>query len=99
MAFLVIKRDKTREVFQKTKIEKAVLSAGDFTDLSEEKKKSIAKKIAFLCERKFSGKKEVKTSQIREFILKKLEKIAPPIFKAWLEHEKIKKKYENYYFS
>ncbi len=69
----VIKKDGRREIFNRDKLEKGVNRAFEKRPISKEKINKMLNEIEETLRRK--GKKEIKSSIIGEFVMKKIKKI------------------------
>jgi len=73
--FYIIKKDKNREKFDRTKLEKGVFKAFEKRPVSKEKIDKMINSIEEQLRRK--GKKEIASSVIGEIIMKKIKNLDP----------------------
>ncbi len=69
----VIKKDERREDFDREKIKSSVVKAAQRTDLEEGRVNEVAEKIAAKVEEELGDKEEVKSSEIKEIVLRELD--------------------------
>jgi transcriptional regulator NrdR family protein len=71
---VVIKRDGNRESFRRDKITKAIESAAKRVDIEKKRVKEIAARVARDVEDNFRDRDEVRSRDIRDRVLKSLER-------------------------
>ncbi|MGC8586729.1 MAG: transcriptional regulator NrdR [Candidatus Micrarchaeia archaeon] len=71
----VIKKDSTRESFDRSKVLAGIMKACEKRPISREKMESIANKVEQRIRR--SGSKEIKSSKIGDMVIKELLKVDP----------------------
>ena len=71
--FYIIKKDKSREKFDREKLEKGIEKAFEKRPVSKEKIEKMINEIEELLRKR--GKKEIKSSVIGEIIMKKIKKL------------------------
>jgi len=77
---LILKKDGSKEKFDKEKIKRACLNAGTAPDVAE----TVANEVEKLA---YEG---MATEEIRILILSRLRKVDPPCVAKWLDYEKNK---------
>ncbi len=90
MAKFVIKRDGTKEPFDKEKIKKSIAAAAQEAGLSEKQAKKAVKKVSKVAIKIAKKKDEIATSEIREKILSELDALEPSVSEAWRKGEQKK---------
>ena len=90
MANYVIKNDGTKEPFDSEKIKRAIMTAAQEANLSEERKNEIVEQVAGTAIAMAEGKEEIATSEIKQKILSELDKIESSVSAAWRNYEKQK---------
>ena len=88
----VIKRDGSEESFNEEKIRNSIMAAFEEADISQAKKKTLAKEISDKVVDFFADQDEITTDEIREKILDKMDAKEPKAAEAWRDYEKEKGK-------
>ncbi|MFH1978018.1 MAG: ATP cone domain-containing protein [Candidatus Aenigmatarchaeota archaeon] len=84
----VIKRDDKREDFNNNKVRKAIEEAAKRTDVDNDRTKEIVDKVAKDVEENFKDKDEVKSADIRERILERLNKEEKKVANSFRDYKK-----------
>ena len=71
---VVIKKDGNRESFNRGKITKGIERAAKRVDMDSKKAKEVAARVARKVEETFSNRDEVRSRDIRERVIKNLER-------------------------
>jgi len=69
----VIKKDERKEEFNREKIKNGIIKAAQRTDLQEDRINEVAEKIAAKVEEELKDKEEVRSSEIKEIVLRELD--------------------------
>ena len=69
----VIKRDERREDFDREKIRSGIVEAARRTDLQEDRINEVAEKVAAKVEEELRDKEEVRSSEIKDIVLRELD--------------------------
>ncbi len=77
---LIVKKDGSKEEFDKEKIKRSCLNAGAAPDVAE----NVANEVANLVYENMT------TEEIRVLILSRLRKVDPPCVQKWMDYEKNK---------
>ena len=90
MASEVIKKDGTKVPFEAEKIKRAIASAAQRVDLSEERRAEVVEQVLSSVIRLAEEKEEIATAQLRAEVLSELDAIEPSISEAWRKYEQEK---------
>ena len=90
MAKFVIKKDGTKVPFDAEKIKRAIASAAQRVDLSEERRAEVVVQVLSSVIRLAEEKEEIATAQLRAEVLSELDAIEPSISEAWRKYEQEK---------
>ena len=83
----VIKSDGRRQAFDAEKIRRAVESAARDAELPEKKVRSVVEDVTKKATKEAEKKKEIRSEEIREIVLKELDKKERSVADAWREYE------------
>ncbi len=87
MANFVIKKDGAKEEFDFHKVKESISAAAEEADISDERKKEVVDQVSATVIQMAGERKEIETTQIRDKIVKELDKIEPSAAEAWREYE------------
>ncbi len=87
----VIKRDRKRERFSRAKIHRAVEKAAQQARVSASRRKELAREISEGVHERLSGKRSVRSSELRRMVLSRLERREPSAATAWRRYKKIRR--------
>lgn len=87
MAKYVVKRDGSKEAFDKEKIERSIIVNAQDAGLSEGRIKNVAKKVLNAVIQFAEGKEEVATAEIKKKILIEFDTVEPSVSKVWREFD------------
>ena len=85
---VVIKRNRRREQFDAEKLRRAIERAADDAGLSPAKRKSLVAKVATAVIAIANKQAQVRSAMLREWILYRLDKLAPPVSRSWRDHDR-----------
>lgn len=69
----VIKKNERREDFDREKIKSGIVDAAKRTDLEEDRVNEVAEKVTAKVEEELGDKEEVRSSEIKEIVLRELD--------------------------
>lgn len=69
----VIKKDERREDFDREKIRSGIIEAAQRTDLQEDRINEVAEKVTAKVEEELRDKEEVRSSEVKEIVLRELD--------------------------
>lgn len=85
---VVIKRNRRREQFDADKLRRSVDLAAAEAGLSPAKRKSLAGKVAKAVLAIANKQAQVRSAMLREWILYRLDKLAPAVSRSWRDHDR-----------
>jgi transcriptional regulator NrdR family protein len=91
MIKLVIKRDGSKVAFDAEKMKRAIASAALQANFPQDKRIDLVESITIKVIAGFEGKEEVKTTDIRDAILRELDAVAPTVAMTWRNYDANKK--------
>jgi transcriptional repressor NrdR len=69
----VIKKDERREEFDREKIKSGIIKSAQRTDLEESRINEVAEKVTVKVEGELGDREEVRSSEIKEIVLRELD--------------------------
>lgn len=87
MAKYVVKRDGSKEAFDKEKVKRSIIVNAQDAGLPEKRIKKVAKKVLNAVIRFAEEKKEIATAEIKKKILIEFDTIEPSVSKVWREFD------------
>lgn len=87
MAQQVIKRDGTKQAFDESKLRKSIEMAAREAGLADDRVNAVVGQVAGAALQMATGKEEIATSELRTFILGRLDEVEPAAAAAWRKHD------------
>ena len=84
----VIKRDKRRQAFSKSKLERSIQRAAKEAKLKTARAKEIAKDVAEGVSKAIARKASVRSTELRKRVFRRLESRSNAIISAWRKYDK-----------
>jgi len=85
---IVVKRDGKREKFDSGKIKRSIENAAREADIPEDRRKALQRTVAKNIIRSGSNDKEVRSTELRDRILLKLDSEEPRVARSWRDHDR-----------
>lgn len=95
MARILIKKNKDEVLFDPDKVRESVRKAAISAGLSEKEARDLVIKVSAITIAFADTEDVVTTKQIRDVIVRELERLNPKVAEVWKEYEKNKPKKEN----
>jgi len=85
---VVIKRNRRREQFDAGKLRQSIDKSAAEAGLSPAKRRSLAVKVAKAVNAIAMKQAQVRSAVLREWVLYRLDKLAPPVSRSWRDHDR-----------
>lgn len=84
----VIKRNRRRQRFSKTKLEKSIIKASRGAKIASSKARELARDISESVRNSLRGKRSVRTTDLRRLILRRLDTRARSVASSWRRYDR-----------